>query len=138
MKKSRWPQSPYAAPGLLPGRVYYAADIIEAAVCSAAHITYVKLCKGPKNTRAVQARAALYYYLYHYANMSLIEVGKRLCKDHTTVLYGKGTYTHMLTYQEDIIALNTRILNKLDEIQQSLQKLTTDEDNNTDEGGRTG
>ena len=61
---------------------------ISRQVCEKHGITWAQMLQGTRSAARVNARGELYYRLSRETTLSMAEIGRRLGRDHTTVIYG--------------------------------------------------
>jgi chromosomal replication initiator protein len=82
----------YAIPGLIRGggkqHVNISPEEIISLVCKNLNVSFEQL-SGPRGrTDIVVSRYILCHFLYKYTIMNKSDIGKKLNRDHTTIMYG--------------------------------------------------
>jgi chromosomal replication initiation ATPase DnaA len=65
---------------------------IAVRICKVFGITHKELTSHRRNPRLVLCRQAIAYWACRRTNRSLPQIGKYLCRDHTTLIHSKGAY----------------------------------------------
>lgn len=65
---------------------------VERRICKALKVTKDQIHSVSRKRNVTLARQAVMYWAYRSSGLSLEEIGRRINRDHTSVLYGKQVY----------------------------------------------
>lgn len=90
-------------------------DVILNLVCEFYCIEIETIKKVSRKRSIVWPRQVCMYLMAYYTAISLFDIGKIFCKDHTTVIHSKDTVQDLMCSDEDIKEQINYLIKKLDD-----------------------